>query len=573
MDVRQTDPRPFPFAEPEPSLVVFVTGIGQSFSYHFDASFLHPDAFEEGTLQDHANYAPLIAHGKHKKSWNLFAENIGEQFRDRAGKLLLLRAGAGVAASLVTRRCMVSQKTADKLARRAFRANLTDEENRGGDPQVVTPRYTCPLSEYPGYTDENGVFHSHAKDRFYRCVPCKNIAHRYLGDAFEDYLYCFNFPPCSFTSRNVSDLHKYIETVLKTNRVGAKQVVLIPMSMGASVVSAYLARYPAPAQNHVRRVVSVVGCWRGSKVMGDLLLKRFAADPVEAVLRALSENEKARRLRQILGLFSKRSLHGLFDTALNAFAGEIICGAPSLLALVPDEDYPAVRPLLRYPAVLREADAYYEVQRTLFRRLQALAADGVTFGFIAGYGLPLGNIDPAYDISPLLENAENANSDEIIQIESTAPGAASVSYGAQFPDDEGRRLSPEKSVDLAQAVFPDACWLFYRQKHELEYNNTALRLAILLALGWIRTVSDRYAEAGETVSFPQFNAMRDTQRLIQKSAPQLYAFLAQGGKLNEKQQAIYEETLAMLERTVNDPDTDNDVMARFDDMIKEIASD
>ena len=98
-------------------------------------------------------------------------------------------------------------------------------------------------------------------------------------------------------------------------------------------------------------------------------------------------------------------------------------------------------------------------------------------------------------------------------------------------------------------------------------------IAILLALGWIRTVSDRYAEAGETVSFPQFNAMRDTQRLIQKSAPQLYAFLAQGGKLNEKQQAIYEETLAMLERTVNDPDRDNDMMARFDDMIKEIASD
>ena len=60
------------FAEGNDSLVVFVTGIGQSFSYLFDESYVEEGAFENGTLQDYENYAPLIAQGKHTARWNLF---------------------------------------------------------------------------------------------------------------------------------------------------------------------------------------------------------------------------------------------------------------------------------------------------------------------------------------------------------------------------------------------------------------------------------------------------------------------------------------------------------------------
>ena len=49
------------FAEGTNSLVVFVTGIGQSYSYLFDESYTQEGAFENGTLQDFENYAPLIA--------------------------------------------------------------------------------------------------------------------------------------------------------------------------------------------------------------------------------------------------------------------------------------------------------------------------------------------------------------------------------------------------------------------------------------------------------------------------------------------------------------------------------
>ena len=60
------------FADGENSLIVFVTGIGQSYSYLFDESYTQEGAFENGTLQDYENYAPLIAEGKYQTRWNLF---------------------------------------------------------------------------------------------------------------------------------------------------------------------------------------------------------------------------------------------------------------------------------------------------------------------------------------------------------------------------------------------------------------------------------------------------------------------------------------------------------------------
>ena len=54
------------FADGENSLIVFVTGIGQSYSYLFDESYTQEGAFENGTLQDYENYASLIAEGKYQ---------------------------------------------------------------------------------------------------------------------------------------------------------------------------------------------------------------------------------------------------------------------------------------------------------------------------------------------------------------------------------------------------------------------------------------------------------------------------------------------------------------------------
>ena len=273
--VKTADSLESAFADGENSIILFVTGIGQSFSYLFDESYTAEGAFENGTLQDYENYAPLIAERKYSGRWNLFSNEIGAALKQKSSIKALLKVVGGLILSIFTRKNMVKDADVRTLITNMFSYNIVDENGKC-DSRVVTPRYTMPVSEYPGVYDADGNFDSEAKGRFYGSIPCAEIAEKRLGANYEDYLYCYNYCAFSYTSQNVKGLHDFIETVLGNNKVGAKDVVLVPMSMGASVVSAYLAAYPQQADNHVRRVVSIVGCWNGSDVVTDLLKKEYA---------------------------------------------------------------------------------------------------------------------------------------------------------------------------------------------------------------------------------------------------------------------------------------------------------
>ena len=181
------------------ALIVFVTGIGQSFSYLFDRAYLASGAFSAGTLQDYENYAPLIEAGKELDSWNIFAFRAKEGLGTRTGRRALVKTAAALFGSAVMRRNLLREKTARQLVGAFFSLNKLDAKG-DADPRVVTPRYPGPFSSYPGAADENGVLRSRAKARFYRSVPCEAIARKALGETFEDYLYCFNYRPCSLTS-------------------------------------------------------------------------------------------------------------------------------------------------------------------------------------------------------------------------------------------------------------------------------------------------------------------------------------------------------------------------------------
>ena len=109
-----------------------------------------------------------------------------------------------------------------------------------------------------------------------------------------------------------------------------------------------------------------------------------------------------------------------------------------------------------------------------------------------------------------------------------------------------------------------------RQKHELEYNNTALRLAILLAKGHIMSVDDCADPAGE-LYFPQFNGALNVKTLLKTDLPLFEQYLYAGNTLTEAQQALYDEVKAMLARTVNDPDADDALMAQFHQMCVELG--
>ncbi|MBQ7046870.1 MAG: hypothetical protein IJN85_03910 [Oscillospiraceae bacterium] len=562
------------FVEGENSLIVFVTGIGQSFSYLFDESYTKEGAFENGTLQDYENYAPLIAQGKHIARWNLFNNYFKESFSKLSTIGAIVGAVGGLLGTLCLRENVVSDKCVYTLIENLFCFNTLDENGKGNE-RVVTPRYTIPLSEYPGITID-GKFESEAKNRFYGSIPCADVAKAALGENYEDYIYCYNYNAFSYTSNNVDGLNKFIKTILAENKVGAKKVVLVPMSMGASVVSAYLAKYEAEAIKDVRRVVSIVGCWEGSEVVYDLVTLSYAENSADllynGIIAEMIGEPWGYLVNFVLRFFSKDALRDFIDQALGAFVDVLFLDTPSLVALVPTEKYQEVRSYISNEKVLAETDFYYSAQSTLKERLAKLEKEGITFSFISAYGLPYGAETGDYKAFGFMNSAAATNSDEIINISSTAPGTTAVTPGTTFKDTQGRELSPDGSLDISTTYYKDSSWFFYKQKHELEYNNTALSLALNLALGTIKTVDDCDNLQEDGYYYPQFNESRNLKSLTRSYIPDLENYMEKTGyTLTADQQTVYNEVIAMTKNTVNDRDADDALIEKFRQMLVEIG--
>ncbi len=562
------------FAEGENSLVVFVTGIGQSFSYLFDESYTQEGAFEKGTLQDYENYAPLIAEGKYSARWNLF-NSFDEAFSNKETISAIVSVVFDLIFSAFIRYSIIEQEDVNTIVRNLFHFNLVDE-NGNGDPRVVTPRYTMPVSEFPGAVQEDGTYFSEAKDRFYSSIPCKDIAKEKFGENFEDYLYVFNYNAFSYTSKNVSGLHDFIETIIADNKVGAKDVVLVPMSMGASVVTAYMDAYPTVEENHIRRVVSIVGAWDGSDVVADLLTQQYCDNSADLFYNGLIADLVGEPwgylINVVLRLFPKQVLRDFIDMALKGIATEMFCMTPSLCNLVPVDRYHEIEGLISSDIVKAEADNFQQAKRNIDTTMSNLEAEGVTFSFISGYGLPFGAITSDYKMFGFMKNAPLTNSDEIINIDSTAPGTSYVAPGTSFESTEGRELSPDGSIDISTTKRKNASWFFYGQKHELEYNNTALALALALATGQVKTVADCDDLEEDGVYFPQFNGARNLKPLTRSYIPDLERYCEETGyQLTAEQEALLKKADDMTKNTVNDYEADNAILAEVEAMLVEIG--
>ncbi len=563
------------FADGENSLIVFVTGIGQSYSYLFDESYTEEGAFANGTLQDYENYAPLIAEGKYQTRWNLF-NDMGEAFSDTEIISAIVKVVTNLISSSVTGKFTIKQEDVNTIICNLFKFNLVDEEGNP-HPRVVTPRYAMPVSEFPWAEGEDGEMRSEARERFFSSIPCEDIAKEKFGENYEDYLYVFNYNAFSYTTKNVEGLHDFIETILANNKVGAKDVVLVPMSMGASITTAYIDAYPTAAENHLKRVVGIVGAWDGTEVIADMLTQSYC-EPMSAelfyngIIGDLIGEPWGYLVNIALRVAPKQVLRDFIDMALRGLSTELFGTTPSLSNMIPLAKYEEVMKtnFITSEVVKKEVDDFYAAKSRLHKNIANLQAEGVTFSFIAGYGLAFGACTPDYSFFGFLKSAPITNSDEIINIDSTAPGTSYVPFGTKFEDTEGRELSPDGSIDISTCYYKDSTWYFYEQKHELEHNNTALSLALNLATGHVTTVDSCDNPDGEYY-YPQFNGARNLKRLNwYKEDLQKYCDET-GYVLTAEQEAILMEADAMTKKTVNDVESDEAVMDKVYEMLVEIG--
>ncbi|MCQ2481747.1 MAG: hypothetical protein MJ121_06485, partial [Clostridia bacterium] len=267
------------------------------------------------------------------------------------------------------------------------------------------------------------------------------------------------------------------------------------------------------------------------------------------------------------------------DELLNSVVENLVLKTPSLFGIVPADRYPEIRKTRlegnsKLAYIMEQTDRYYNVQLELKDTITNLYNNyGVDFFYIAGYGLGFGEFSSDYEFFRFLKSADTTNSDEIIEISSTATGATYVTKGTQFSADylashDAKYITPDKSVDLSTCFFPDRVWLFSKQKHELENNNTALKLAFDLALGKIDSVND------PNNIYPQFNDSRDLKKLKRNYIPDLEKWL-ESNKLTKEQQAKLDANNKavdeMTSSVVNNRAADDKIIEAYYDMLVEFG--
>ncbi|MBQ6707577.1 MAG: hypothetical protein IJM97_01355 [Clostridia bacterium] len=535
--------------------IIFVTGIGQTWTHILN---------EDGSFKTKEN-GKLV-------EYNLFYADIDALLTSPIHMLRALKVVGQLLSTIILDKNFVDSDDVGSLVAKVLRCNLIDENGKlPADVEDTIKRY--PLSEYNAVNTKN----------FYRSIPCEDVVAK-IG---AENVFCYNYPAFSFTYDNADGLNEFIKETVLGEYSDAEKVVLVPMSMGATVVSAYLDRYGN--ENDVARVVSIVGAWDGSDVIADLIEAKYAENSAEMFydstlmslvgdMLGLEETYKplvVTLLDVAIRLLSKQTLRDLIDTIIEGIVDHFLIKTPSLLALIPSGRYEAIEekylsdPELEYIRV--QTREYYEAQSTLFERLSKLEKEyGMEFYFISGYGLSFGGFEGSdYTIMKMLYSSAGTNSDEIIQISSTAPGTTFAPAGTKLEniDENNKYISPDGSIDLSTSYAPDRTWCFYEQKHELEDNNTAIRLAFDLAIG-------KYSSVDDCVGvYPQFNESRDVEDLTKGPSylHQLQKYItkykddpayAENVKLAQE---AYDELYAMMERTINDREGD--------DAIKENAYD
>ncbi len=419
------------------------------------------------------------------------------------------------------------------------------------------------------YTDDEG---KSLLQRIYADIPCRELAAEYGAEN----MYCFNYSTFSDLYTDADKLHTMIGQVIEDqkDKTGASQVILVPMSMGATVVSAYLDKYYTDdgciGDNRVSKVISVVGAWDGSDGLADLLACNGGDDWNEKFYdRFLREALDNDTLYKCMSLIDRKAVNGLLVRLVDGLLDNLLLNISTFMALIPKNRFASLenklfgenrkQSVLRHEKVKEEAYRYHAAQNNLQKRMFALRDKcGIDFYFIAGYNITFGGVKSDFGFLSLLGSANETNSDSVIQISSTVPGTRWAKCGCTLTETENSRLSPDKTIDAATAWFPDTSWYFEGQEHELGSNNTALRLIVNIATDDVKDISD--------ARFPQFNQARDVRKAnkyLQKAEKMLSEDKLSDAEKEKIKEAVA-DVKAMLARTHNNRKADDAIVEKLE---------
>ncbi len=401
------------------------------------------------------------------------------------------------------------------------------------------------------------------RDYFYRMIPMKSIK----DDVGEDNLYLYAFPLIGDPMKSAEGLDDYIQRI-KADK-GVDKVNIVTISLGGTILTAYLENLAGTGYPDVNRVVNVVSCLQGTDVMGDFYLRNwnledefFFHEYIPMIMEETSGNAALGYLINIaIKIFPKDVIYSLLTSAVDGILDSLMLNCPQFWAMIPadrfddaKEKYSFIWEDEEYAELAPKIDAFHAAALNLDENLTVLMDNDVLVHNVVGYGLDYSAQD--YCFFAAMKSSLTTNSDAIIDIDSTSLGATYAPAGEILPDEvlfaDDAIISPDGSVDVSTCLFPENVWLFEGQHHEVGRNDVVISLIGRLITGEIKSVNDM------SDMYPQFNGNRNTKNLTRwylEEAEEVLNAEDQSMYAPEdivELQAAYDEAQALLQNTICD---------------------
>ena len=537
--------------------------------------FYSEDAATYGaqTTKDDVIYPTVIIPGISQSVSYLADENgdpaVNSNGEELSGGLLILDSTQIIPA--------VANNLAVPLATALITQNDNDGKFREGVYNTVMNLFSIQSSDNNGnpvnnlktisYVDENGVPTSVSamsqddRDYFYRMIPMTSIK----DDVGEDNLYLYAFPLIGDPMESARGLDEYIQGI-KADK-GVDKVNVVTISLGGTILTAYLELFKDTGYPDINRVVNVVACLQGTDVMGDFYLRNWNLEDEfffhEYLPMVMEESAGSPALGYLINIaikiFPKQVVYSLLTGAVDGILDSLMLRCPQFWAMIPVDrfddakaKYSFIWEDAEYAQLAEKIDAFHVAAVNLVDNFSVLMDNDVLVHSVAGYGLDYSAQD--YCFFAAMKSSLTTNSDAIIDIDSTTLGATYAPAGEILPDDilfaDDAIISPDGSVDISTCAFPKNVWLFEGQHHEVGRNDVVISLIGKLITGEIKSVDDM------SDKYPQFNGNRNTRNITRwylEEAEEVLFAEDQSMYAPEdivELQAAYDEAKALLENTI-----------------------
>lgn len=429
---------------------------------------------------------------------------------------------ASLLATIVLQHDVFLEEAAYNAASAAFWVQECD--NNGDHIQnLQTQRWNHPISEM---TEDD-------KDWLYRMIPLQNIEKEYGGD----HIYLFTFNLVGDPMDSADELDEYIDMVKE--QTGHDKVTLLPVSLGGTILTAYLDAY---GHEDIDQIINVVACLDGTDIVADMFDRKWNLEDEyfyhEFIPPILGDDAALGYLINcILHILPRSGVDAILTGAISAILDKMMINCPQIWAMVPSYRYDALAErYLTDPAkanLKARTDRFQTARLNLKQNILDAVADGVEVNSIAAANLDFGEQD--YTFFAIVASASEHNTDGIINLSSTTMGATGaagdntlddVNYtsGTNCSNALHDHISPDNMVDVSTAVLPENTWIFLEQHHEVGNNDVVLNLVKALLMDEVNSVND------DPENYPQFNYSCNSKYIRRWRLPEAKELLAAADK-------------------------------------------